>query len=238
MPLGNTTVTAAKAGLGFTPQLTNPMQVTGIKTFGIDFTANEPWTGGGGSVAMLTPYQFELLLGFATRFTAQAYDGSGNPVAFNPTWSVSGGGVIDSNGVFQAQSPGGAFRVTAQDGASAATAHAPSGTSVLAIQTPAPRQADLSDQLRPGICPRRSEEIRPPESGEDQQLGRDGSKPPADDQSGAACDPTKVLQARLAWPLLRVRWQVAGPVRSLNPFDQALRTSRWAGEPPASSRGP
>jgi autotransporter-associated beta strand protein len=122
LPMGGVTVTAAKTGLSFTPQFTNPVQVTESGAFGIDFTANEPWTGGGGTVAMVTPYQIELALGFATRFTAQAFDGSGNPVAFNPTWSVSGGGLIGSNGVFEAQSLGDSFVVTAQSGGLTATA--------------------------------------------------------------------------------------------------------------------
>lgn len=122
LPLGGVTVTAAKAGLSFTGQFTNPVQVTGFNAFGIDFTANEPWTGGGGTVAMVRHYQIELPQGFATQFTAQAFDGSGNPVAFNPTWSVSGGGVIGSNGVFEAQSLGGPFVVTAQSGPVTATA--------------------------------------------------------------------------------------------------------------------
>lgn len=122
VPLGNATVVAAKTGLSFTAQFANPVQVTGFNASGIDFTADEPWTGGGGTVAMVTPYQIELPLGFAAQFNVQAFDGFGNPVDFNPTWIVSGGGVIDSNGVFEAQSIGGPFVVTAQDGELTATA--------------------------------------------------------------------------------------------------------------------
>lgn len=122
LPLGNTTVTAAKNGLSFTSQFTNPVQATEFGAFGIDFIANEPWTGGSGTVAMLSPFRIDVPLGFATQFAAQAFDDSGNPVDFNPTWSVSGGGVINNNGVFEAQSLGGPFVVTAQDGAVTATA--------------------------------------------------------------------------------------------------------------------
>lgn len=124
LPLGGVTVTAAKDGLTFAPRFSNPVQVTEFNAFGIDFTANEPWTGGGGTVASVSPYQITLPLGFAAQFTAQAFDGSGNPVAFNPTWSVAGGGVIGTNGVFLAQSLGGPFVVTAQSGAVVATATA------------------------------------------------------------------------------------------------------------------
>lgn len=122
VPLGGVTVTAAKDGLTFTPRFSNPVQVTEFNTFSIDFTANESWTGGGGTVASVSPYQITLPLGFAAQFTAQAFDGSGNPVAFNPNWSVAGGGVIGTNGVFQAQSLGGPFVVTAQSGPVVATA--------------------------------------------------------------------------------------------------------------------
>ncbi len=122
VPLGNVAVTALKDNLSFTAQFTNPVPLTAINAFGIDFTANEPWTGGGVTVAMVTPYQIELPLGFAAQFTAMAFDGSGNPVVFNPTWSVTGGGVIGSNGVFEAQSLGGPFVVTALNGAITATA--------------------------------------------------------------------------------------------------------------------
>ncbi len=122
LPIGAATVTAVKDGLTFTPRFTNPVPVTEFNAFGVDFTANEPWTGGGGTAASIRPYQLTLPVGFAAPFAAQAFDGSGNPASFNPTWSVSGGGVINSNGVFQAQSVGGPFVVTAQDGAVTATA--------------------------------------------------------------------------------------------------------------------
>ena len=122
LPLGNATVTAAKDGLTFTPQFTNPVQATDIGAFGIDFTANEPWTGGGGTIATLSPHRIDLAPGFSTRFTAQAFDGTGSPIAFNPTWSVTGGGTIDGNGIFTATTLGGPFTVTAEDGPLTATA--------------------------------------------------------------------------------------------------------------------
>ncbi|MGL5017583.1 MAG: PKD domain-containing protein, partial [Luteolibacter sp.] len=120
--LGATTVTALKDNLSFTAQFTNPVQLTELNAYGIDFAANEPWTGGGGTVALVSPHQIELPRGFATQFTAKAFDGFGNPLVFNPTWSVTGGGVIGSNGVFEAQTLGGPFVVTAQSGAVTATA--------------------------------------------------------------------------------------------------------------------
>jgi len=122
LPFGNTTVSAARAGLTFTSLFANPVQVTEFGAFGIDFTANEPWTGGGGNVAILSPFRIDVPLGFATRFTAQAFNSSGNSIAFNPNWSVSGGGAISSGGVFTANTLGGPFTVTAQEGSLIATA--------------------------------------------------------------------------------------------------------------------
>ncbi|MCP5532112.1 MAG: autotransporter-associated beta strand repeat-containing protein [Akkermansiaceae bacterium] len=122
LPIGNATVSATKAGLTFTPQFTNPVQATDVGAFGIDFAANEPWTGGGGNAAAVLPFRIDVPLGFATQFTAQAFDNSGNPIAIQPIWAVSGGGVMDANGVFTAQNAGGPFTVTAQDGSLAATA--------------------------------------------------------------------------------------------------------------------
>jgi autotransporter-associated beta strand protein len=122
LPLGNATVTAAKAGLTFTALFTNPVQATAFGAFGIDFAANEPWTGGGGTVAIVRPQRIDVPVGFAAQFIAEAFDNSGNPVVFNPTWSVTGGGTINSNGVFSALSVGGPFTVTAEDGAMVATA--------------------------------------------------------------------------------------------------------------------
>lgn len=118
---GSVTVTAAKDGFSFTRQFANPVSLTELNAHGIDFTANEPWSGSG-TVAMIRPYHIEVPVGFAVPFTAQAFDDSGNPVAFAPTWSVTGGGVISTDGVFQAQSIGGPFTVTAQSGPLSATA--------------------------------------------------------------------------------------------------------------------
>lgn len=118
---GNVTVTAFKDGLSFAPRFGNPVSLTELNAFGIDFTANEPWSGGG-TVAEIRPYHIELPVGFAVPFTAEAFDGSGNPVAFAPTWSVTGGGTISADGLFQAQSIGGPFTVTAQSGATSAIA--------------------------------------------------------------------------------------------------------------------
>ncbi|HSP41955.1 MAG TPA: PKD domain-containing protein, partial [Luteolibacter sp.] len=122
LPLGNTTVTAANQGLTFTASFTNPVQATEFGAFGIDFAANEPWSGGGGTVAIVRPQRIDVPMGFAAQFIAEAFDNSGNPVAFNPTWTVTGGGTINSNGVFSALSVGGPFTVTAEDGTLNATA--------------------------------------------------------------------------------------------------------------------
>lgn len=80
-----------------------------------------------GAIASLeiTPASVSVAPGQAQTFTAVAKDGSGNPVSPTPTleWSVSGGGMISSLGVFTAgPTAGGPFTVTAKAGAITATA--------------------------------------------------------------------------------------------------------------------
>lgn len=110
------TVTATKAGLTFTPRFTNPVQVTQLNAFAIDFTADQPWSGGGGNVMAVVPFEIEVPLGASVPFSAEAFDGSGDLVAVNPSWAVDGGGSMSAAGVFTASSLGGPFTVTATDG--------------------------------------------------------------------------------------------------------------------------
>ncbi|NNF66795.1 MAG: hypothetical protein HKM98_04725, partial [Gammaproteobacteria bacterium] len=54
-------------------------------------------------------------VGQTQQFTAAGFDQYGNPYAMSPGWSVSGGGSINSNGLFSAASAGGPFTVLASD---------------------------------------------------------------------------------------------------------------------------
>ena len=116
------TVTVTKAGLTFTPRFTNPVQVTQLNAFGIDFTADQPWSGGGGNVMAVVPFEIEVPLGASVPFSVEAFDGSGDPVPVNPSWAVDGGGSISTTGEFTASSLGGPFTVTATDLALSGTA--------------------------------------------------------------------------------------------------------------------
>lgn len=120
LPLGNHTVTAAKLGLTFTPQFANPVSLSSLNAFGIDFHANEGLSGGNLTM-VVSPYEIEVPAGASVQFNAQAWDGTGTEVTPSPSWAVSGGGTIAPDGLFSATTPG-IFTVTATDGSAMATA--------------------------------------------------------------------------------------------------------------------
>lgn len=120
LPLGNHTVTAAKLDLTFTPQFVNPVSLSSLNAFGIDFHANEGLSGGNLTM-VVSPYEIEVPAGASVQFSAQAWDGTGAEVTPSPNWAVSGGGTIDLDGLFSATTPG-SFTVTASDGFAMATA--------------------------------------------------------------------------------------------------------------------
>ena len=70
----------------------------------------------------VTPAAATVEVGQTQPFTATGYDQFDLPFAIAPDWSISGGGDIDSAGLFSAIFPGGPFTVTAQDGAFSGTA--------------------------------------------------------------------------------------------------------------------
>jgi hypothetical protein len=69
----------------------------------------------------IAPYQVQVAGGQSVAFRADAWDQLGNPITPSPTWSVSGGGSIDSSGLFYAVSAGGPYTVTAGFGGLSAT---------------------------------------------------------------------------------------------------------------------
>ncbi|MEW5742707.1 MAG: right-handed parallel beta-helix repeat-containing protein [Myxococcota bacterium] len=80
-----------------------------------------------GALSQLTisPSTVTLQAGGTAAFSAAGRDGSGNPVAVTPTWSVvSGGGAITSAGVFTAGSTTGTFANTVRAEANGLTAFA------------------------------------------------------------------------------------------------------------------
>jgi fibronectin type 3 domain-containing protein len=68
---------------------------------------------------VVAPARDQMEMGSADQFSAVAYDQYRNPLSPQPafTWSVAGGGTIDSNGLFTSGStPGGPYAVTATSG--------------------------------------------------------------------------------------------------------------------------
>jgi hypothetical protein len=89
----------------------------GLSTNG---TVNVAVSAGPGTMA-IAPYQVQVAGGQSVAFRADAWDQLGNPITASPTWSVSGGGTIDSSGLFYAVSAGGPYIVTAGFGGLSAT---------------------------------------------------------------------------------------------------------------------
>jgi len=121
LPLGSHTVSAAKLDLTFTPQFANPVALTTLNAFGNDFFANEGLAGSGGLTMVVAPFEIDIPIGASVQFTANGWDGAGQPVTTNPAWSASGG-TIDTNGLYNASVAGGPFTVTANDAGTVATA--------------------------------------------------------------------------------------------------------------------
>jgi|GEM_PF-1149024 len=67
----------------------------------------------------ITPFSVSMAIGGTKQFTAVAKDQYGNPLSIQPsfTWNASGGGLIDTNGLYTAGNvAGGPFSVTASSG--------------------------------------------------------------------------------------------------------------------------
>jgi uncharacterized repeat protein (TIGR02543 family) len=101
---------------------TNPLAVT--------MTSNQTITASFQALPVLTsitvsPANISVNGAGVQQFTAIAYDQNSNPLSPQPafTWSVSGGGTIDGNGLFAAGAvAGGPYTVTAQSGGVSGTA--------------------------------------------------------------------------------------------------------------------
>ena len=64
----------------------------------------------------ISPASTTVASGAFQQFTSSGLDQFGQTYPVNVSWSVSGGGVIDDNGLFTAVVPGGPYTVTATDG--------------------------------------------------------------------------------------------------------------------------
>jgi len=121
LPDSTYTVECDKYGLTFTPQFTNPVDVGPDDGWGIDFHANEAFSGSG-SVLTLSPFEVQVSLGETVEFDALLWNASGVPSSVEPSWSVDGGGSIASDGVFTPSAIGGPFTVTGDQGGVIGTA--------------------------------------------------------------------------------------------------------------------
>lgn len=65
---------------------------------------------------VVSPSTVTLNTGQTQQFTAQGKDQNGNNFAVTPSWSVTGGGTINSSGLFTASTAGGPFTVKATSG--------------------------------------------------------------------------------------------------------------------------
>ena len=112
----NTTATFSKMG-AYTLMCTMK-DVGGLTvTSSVNVTVNATLT-----TIVVTPTSAVVLSGQSQNFVATAQDQFSNPMAASLTWSASGGGTIDANGIFSATIVGGPFTVKVVSGAINATA--------------------------------------------------------------------------------------------------------------------
>jgi hypothetical protein len=128
---------AASAVAAFQAAGAYTFRVRVTDSHGFSSTSNVSLTVNAGAGAMVVaPYEMQLGIGETVSFHADAWDELGNRIAVSPLWSVSGGGVISSNGLLCATLPGGPHTVTATAGALQATATFTVGTNVVSVPRP------------------------------------------------------------------------------------------------------
>ena len=117
--------------------ITNSSSLTVLSS--VSVTVNQTLTS-----ITVSPASTAVPVGSTQKFAATAVDQFGNPFSAPPTfgWSVSGGGTIDSTGLFTAgAAAGGPFTITATSGGLSGTAsitlHQPPSVATAAIAAPA-----------------------------------------------------------------------------------------------------
>jgi hypothetical protein len=75
----------------------------------------------GPGMMAIAPYEIQVAGGQSVTFHADAWDQLGNRITISPSWSVSGGGTIDSSGLFYAVAAGGPYTITASSAGLSAT---------------------------------------------------------------------------------------------------------------------
>jgi len=87
-------------------------RVTDTNSFAATRTVNVTVSAGPGTLAV-SPCQVQVPAGQAVAFRADAWDQLGNRIAISPAWTTSGGGTIDSTGLFSPAISGGPYQVVA-----------------------------------------------------------------------------------------------------------------------------
>lgn len=120
---GSYVLAAAKLGLTLAPQFTNPVNVAGATVYARDFLSTQGAPAGSPPLTVtVAPYETKTGRNGVVQFTATGWNSTGTQVAISPTWSVSGGGMIDGSGKFTASTAGGPYTVTATSGGVSGTA--------------------------------------------------------------------------------------------------------------------
>lgn len=118
----NDSSAAASTSVSFQAPGSYAFRARVIDTNGFASTQNVNVTVNAGPGAMVVaPYEVQVSGGQTVAFRADAWDQLGNRITLSPSWSVNGGGTIDSTGLFTALNAGGPFTVTAVSGALTAT---------------------------------------------------------------------------------------------------------------------
>jgi hypothetical protein len=88
------------------------VRVTDTNGFAVAGTVGVTVSAGPGAL-VVSPYEVQVSGGQTAAFRADGWDQLGNRITASPAWTVSGGGTIDTNGLFTAVTAGGPFTVTA-----------------------------------------------------------------------------------------------------------------------------
>ena len=115
-------IEVAKDDLIFEPVFPNPMSLFGQDVTGLDWVALDDGAGTGALELALTPYISVIPIGSDIKLTAWGWDAFGKAIQVSPDWSVSSGGTISDDGLFEGSELGGPYTITATQGSSVAHA--------------------------------------------------------------------------------------------------------------------
>ena len=115
-------VSVSKDRLDFQPLFINPVYLSNLDAQGRDWVSIQDGSPSDSLQLAITPYESVVPLGTELQLNSLVWDELGKPVEIQPAWSVSGGGTINSAGVFSATELGGPYMITAEANSSEAQA--------------------------------------------------------------------------------------------------------------------